>query len=158
MGNMIASQLYDCTPLLARWLVLRAIVRLPQSERDRYREEWLSHLAECPGKLTGLYHAFGCLRASGALASFSRARPKRAHTRTNRLLFAFFGFSSLLLHRRPHVWREGMLNVARRSLKKVKPKGNRSEAEEIERRVALLEAMTRRTRATRELFQTARHK
>ena len=38
-GNLIASEIYDWVPSIARWLIKRAVDRLPNSERDRYREE-----------------------------------------------------------------------------------------------------------------------
>lgn len=64
VGNMIASELYDSSPQLARWLINAATARLPERHRERYREEWLAHLAEYPGKLRQLGHALGCVRAS----------------------------------------------------------------------------------------------
>jgi hypothetical protein len=39
-------------------------MRLPVDARERYSEEWLSHLAECQGKIGKVLHSIGCLRAS----------------------------------------------------------------------------------------------
>lgn len=63
-GSLIASELYDRAPTFARWILMRACMRLPKQSRDRYSEEWLSHLAECQGKVGKLLHAIGCFRAS----------------------------------------------------------------------------------------------
>jgi hypothetical protein len=68
MGNMIASELYDCAPSIARWLLKKAVARLPEQQRQRYHEEWHAHLEECPGKLGKLWHAFGCAYSSSKLA------------------------------------------------------------------------------------------
>jgi hypothetical protein len=61
--NLIASEIYDRAPSLARWILLRACMRLPVDARERYSEEWLSHLAECQGKIGKVLHSIGCLRA-----------------------------------------------------------------------------------------------
>ena len=68
VGNMIASELYDHAPSLAVWLVERAASQLPEPKRNRYREEWLAHLDECPGKLGKLYHALGCWLGARTIA------------------------------------------------------------------------------------------
>jgi len=60
-------QFYDVSPALARWLIARAAKRLQNGLKDRYHEEWLSHLQECNGKLGALFHGLGCLWASFAM-------------------------------------------------------------------------------------------
>ncbi len=49
VGNLLASELYDCAPSLAHWLIDRAVNSLAEQKRARYREEWYAHLDECPG-------------------------------------------------------------------------------------------------------------
>lgn len=58
--KLISSEIGDWIPALARRIVRYAVFQLPQRERERYREEWLSHLEECPGKLGKLFHSVGC--------------------------------------------------------------------------------------------------
>ena len=67
IGNLIASEAYDWLQRIAEWLIKRAVARLPVDEQDRYREEWLSHLEEYPGKFSKLLHANGCYIAIGKL-------------------------------------------------------------------------------------------
>ncbi len=57
--NMLASELYDRAASFAHYLIDRAANRLPSHARERYREEWLAHLNDCPGKLSKLWHALG---------------------------------------------------------------------------------------------------
>lgn len=68
VGNLIASEIYDRSPRLANWLIGRAIERLPEHQRPRYREEWSAHLDECPGKLGKIWHAIGCSFSASAVA------------------------------------------------------------------------------------------
>ena len=64
IGNLIASQLYETLPSVAKWLIARAAARLTIKNRDRYSEEWLSHLSRCDGNLAKFFHAVGCFKAS----------------------------------------------------------------------------------------------
>jgi hypothetical protein len=60
-GNLLASELYDRAPSLARWLIDCAVARLPESERERCREEWYADNNAWPGgKLGKVRHAAGC--------------------------------------------------------------------------------------------------
>jgi hypothetical protein len=52
-------------------LVDRIASRIPDLERDRYREEWHAHIDECPGSLGKLWHVAGCARAAGLIAEAS---------------------------------------------------------------------------------------
>jgi 23S rRNA C2498 (ribose-2'-O)-methylase RlmM len=64
-SNMIASELYDRAPMLARRLIRHAVTLLPESERENFHEEWIAHLDELSGNLSKFSHAFECwLRAA----------------------------------------------------------------------------------------------
>jgi hypothetical protein len=67
-GNLIASDLYDRCPSIARWIVSYAVLRLPESDRARYHEEWCAHIDECSSNLGMVWHALGCPFAAGKLA------------------------------------------------------------------------------------------
>jgi hypothetical protein len=54
--SLVANELYDRAPTLAKKMIKVAIRRLPAIIRGRYEEEWLSHLDECDGKLSKLLH------------------------------------------------------------------------------------------------------
>jgi len=71
--NILASDLYDRCPRLARWLMERAVARLPADMRDRYREEWEAHLLDCPTKLDQVRHALGVWWGAGRI---TQMRPR----------------------------------------------------------------------------------
>lgn len=60
--GLVKDEISAWLPRLARWCVCRAANRMP--DRARWREEWLAHLDDCPGKLGQLVHAFGVLGIS----------------------------------------------------------------------------------------------
>src|SRR2546426_38312 len=74
-GNMIASELYDWAPTLARWTIERAVARLPKNSRTRYREEWLADNNDHAGKIGKVCHALGCYFASTRLATDVSPQP-----------------------------------------------------------------------------------
>ena len=55
--NIIASELYDRAPSIADWIINHEANHLPIDVQDRYREEWMAHFDECPGKLSKLIQA-----------------------------------------------------------------------------------------------------
>lgn len=69
VGSLVAAEVYCWAPNIARRCVERAVLRLPESERDRFREEWLAHLGECPGSLGKLWHSMGCLSGARAISA-----------------------------------------------------------------------------------------
>ena len=78
LGNIIASEIYDTAPAAARWLIQRAVARLPEDERNRYQEEWLSHINEYSGNLTKIYHAIGMNWAAVTIRTNSTKGVERA--------------------------------------------------------------------------------
>jgi hypothetical protein len=62
---------------LARWIIEKAVKRLPAGDCDRFREEWLAHLDETPGTLRKLWHAFGCHLGAAKLAGVLAQQTKR---------------------------------------------------------------------------------
>lgn len=64
---LLALELYDNAGRTAERLVNRAVDRLPASSRDRYREEWLAHVEDQPGKLAKLLAALSIYRGSAAV-------------------------------------------------------------------------------------------
>jgi hypothetical protein len=59
--SLLANEIYDRGPTLARKMVRVAAKRLPVNVRERYEEEWLAHLDECDGKLSKLLHGLECV-------------------------------------------------------------------------------------------------
>jgi predicted alpha/beta hydrolase family esterase len=69
VGSLVAAELYCWAPHIARKFIERAVLRLPESEQDRLREEWFAHLDECPGSLAKLCHSLGCFQCAAAIAA-----------------------------------------------------------------------------------------
>jgi hypothetical protein len=67
-GAAASRQLTDefkaWTPWLIDRLVRRAVRQLPENQRERFSEEWHSHVTEVPGDVGKLIVAFGFLSAS----------------------------------------------------------------------------------------------
>jgi hypothetical protein len=80
-GNMIASELYDRAPSFAAWLIEHAVRRLPEHARDRYREEWLAHLDEHPGKLGKVGHSLGCFFGASGVSRVAAVKRSASYTR-----------------------------------------------------------------------------
>jgi hypothetical protein len=65
----------------ARWIIDKAVERLPVDERARFREEWTAHLNETPGSFRKLLHALGCCLAASALANMPQITDGTRHQR-----------------------------------------------------------------------------
>lgn len=74
--RLLADDLKQQMPRLVDRLVDRAVKRLPDEEdRQRYGEEWRSHVAEVSGDLCKVWTALDYLRASRKIACASRRQP-----------------------------------------------------------------------------------
>ncbi len=65
--RLITDDLKEWLPWITRWLVKRAVRRLPEDQRERLEEEWWSHINDCPGDLAKIYVAYGYLAASKSI-------------------------------------------------------------------------------------------
>jgi lipopolysaccharide/colanic/teichoic acid biosynthesis glycosyltransferase len=63
-SRMIADDFKAWAPWIVRYLIRRAVRRLHKNQRERFAEEWSSHVNEIPGEIGKLLVAFGFLRAS----------------------------------------------------------------------------------------------
>ena len=70
--SLLANELYDRGPTVARTLIRRAAKRLPARIRERYEEEWLAHLDECGGKISKFLHGTECFLCVRSLRKMSR--------------------------------------------------------------------------------------
>ena len=68
LGRLISSLLTDelkaWTPSIVACLIKSAVLHLRQEDRERFAEEWQSHVSDVPGNLAKLYVALGFLGAS----------------------------------------------------------------------------------------------
>ncbi|QDI83138.1 hypothetical protein E8E01_23350 [Methylorubrum populi] len=55
-------------PTLTSSIVSLAVKRMKQEERERYAEEWSSHILQYPGRISQLYQALKCLCAARELS------------------------------------------------------------------------------------------
>jgi Bacterial sugar transferase len=75
LSRLFADQIAASIPWLIEHFLQRAIDRLPSEQRERYSEEWRSHINDVPGDLGKLVSSLGCLLAAGRIASDVHARP-----------------------------------------------------------------------------------
>jgi hypothetical protein len=68
-SRQLADEFKAWTPWITEWLVRRAAHKLPEKQRDRCEEEWLSHIYETPGEVGKLIAAIGFLFAARKISS-----------------------------------------------------------------------------------------
>jgi hypothetical protein len=68
-GAMIVAVLIPLLPQFTKRLLRIAIERLPEAQRERFSEEWDSHIDEVPGGIRKVAVALGCISAAGQMAS-----------------------------------------------------------------------------------------
>ena len=59
-GSLIAAEAYVPAEPLARWIIKRAIARLPAEGRARRQEKWRADLNDMTGVIEKLFWALGC--------------------------------------------------------------------------------------------------
>ena len=64
LARLVADDIKAWLPKITDRLVERAVKRLPGSERERFAEEWRSHVNDTPGDVSKLFVAAGLQRAS----------------------------------------------------------------------------------------------
>jgi hypothetical protein len=74
--RLVTDDLSQQIPHVVERLIDRAVNRLPDAkDRERYGEEWRSHVADTPGNLRKVWTALDCLRASRSIARAGREQP-----------------------------------------------------------------------------------
>lgn len=64
VARMIGEEFKAWSPTIAQWLLHHAVNQLPKSQRERFSEEWQSHLEETPGSIGKVMTAFGFVFAA----------------------------------------------------------------------------------------------
>ena len=72
LSRLLADDAKAWLPRIKDNLIERAVARLPIDQRERYREEWSSHVDDVPGELSRLFVAAGFLRASKRIFDLGR--------------------------------------------------------------------------------------
>jgi hypothetical protein len=73
LSRILAADIEAWSPSIVRGLVKLAIGQLPERYRDRYEEEWQSHVNQVPGTFAKLITAAGLLPAAYRIAVSQRA-------------------------------------------------------------------------------------
>ena len=68
-GAMIVAVLTPLIPRFTTRLLRIAIRRLPEAQRERFSEEWASHIDEVTGEISKVAVALGCVSAARQMAS-----------------------------------------------------------------------------------------
>jgi lipopolysaccharide/colanic/teichoic acid biosynthesis glycosyltransferase len=74
IGKIAADEAKAWLPRLSRFLVDRAIRRLPDDYRARYTEEWESDILELPGELSRVIYSAGLVKAASNIRKVSRGQ------------------------------------------------------------------------------------
>jgi hypothetical protein len=64
LSGIVANECKAWIAYLPKWLIRRAIAWVPQESRERYTEEWLSHISEVPGDIGKIVTAVGFVWAA----------------------------------------------------------------------------------------------
>ena len=68
-ANQLAQEFRGWTPWLTKKLIKRAVAKLPNTLRQRFREEWASFIADTPGQVAQIVRAFGLSKAANTVAA-----------------------------------------------------------------------------------------
>ncbi len=72
LSRTVAQEIEAWSPSIIRSLIKLAVGRLPEGQRERFDEEWQSHVSEVPGKIGKLLVAVGFLFAAHDMALTGR--------------------------------------------------------------------------------------
>jgi hypothetical protein len=90
--SLVTDECKAWLPWLTKKAIDRAVRKLPAHQRERYNEEWRSHLNEVPGNLIRLWHAIDLSRAAVQIARTSiEASPQVAERLTATKIQIVFG-------------------------------------------------------------------
>jgi hypothetical protein len=64
LSRLLTDEFKAWIPWIIQRVIRRAIVRLPPAQRERFEEEWQSHVNEVPGEIGKLTAALGFLKAA----------------------------------------------------------------------------------------------
>jgi hypothetical protein len=113
-GSLLAAEVWAHADPLSRWLIRRAVLRIPEEQRARLEEEWLAHLEETPGAVRKLLHAIGCWSGAPAVGRAVAGRIQQRARMTSTKMFTMFTMRLRLPVARPHLitraWGLGLLS------------------------------------------------
>jgi len=77
LGAVISRLVTDEVKAWIPWIIDRAVSMLPKDRRERFAEEWSSHVDEIPGDIGKLAAALGFIVASSVVAGTPVTTRKR---------------------------------------------------------------------------------
>lgn len=80
VSTLLAEEVGDWNPRIVQGLVKLSVARLPENQRERFQEEWESHISEVPGKIGKILCAAGLLVAAHKIASSGKRNAVRCRT------------------------------------------------------------------------------
>jgi hypothetical protein len=69
LSRLLADECKAWVPCFIKWLIRFASAGLPEDHRERYKEEWQSHIDEIPGDIWKIVNAVGFVWASQRMSS-----------------------------------------------------------------------------------------
>ncbi len=79
LSRLLADECKAWVPWFTKWLIRHATALLPEDQRERYKEEWQSHIDEIPGDICKIGTAVGfALAAKGMSSETAQKRPRIA--------------------------------------------------------------------------------
>jgi hypothetical protein len=64
LSKLLADECKAWMPCFTKWLIRHASALLPEDQRERYKEEWQSHIDETPGDIGKILAAMGFVWAA----------------------------------------------------------------------------------------------
>lgn len=77
LAKIIADDFKEWSPALVRFFLNLAVRNLPEGDRERFSEEWASHVGDVPGNIGKLVVALGCVLAACKISFEPRAIQQR---------------------------------------------------------------------------------
>jgi hypothetical protein len=110
MGRQVTREFNAWTPWIVEHLVRRAVSKLPEAQRERFEEEWRSHIDEMPGDVGKLLAAIGFGSAARQMSALLNANrdsifARQIFGRAFDLCFSALVLSSLI----PAIFAVGLL-------------------------------------------------
>jgi lipopolysaccharide/colanic/teichoic acid biosynthesis glycosyltransferase len=81
LARVFADEFKAWMPWVAERFVRKAVAGLPEDQRERFGEEWRSHLNEIPGEIGKLVVAFGFIFAAWKMSSILKIEHSRGWVR-----------------------------------------------------------------------------
>jgi hypothetical protein len=69
LSRLLSDECKAWIPCFIKWIIRSAIAVLPEEQRERYKEEWQSHIDEIPGDISKIVTALGFMRAAKRMPS-----------------------------------------------------------------------------------------